>query len=73
MNLSEEERHRFAAYLMQEASTALGLSEQAQKLDVNVGRVLSDKLKREAAAMTIVARILTNFETMQLNQGESWK
>lgn len=54
--LSDEERRKFAAYLLQTAA------DQAAK--IRAGALIVEKLKREAAAMTIVARELLATETM---------
>lgn len=67
--LSDEERRKFAAYLLQTATSNLGLADQAAK--IRAGALIVEKLKREAAAMTIVARELLATETMSAGGPET--
>ena len=65
INLTDQEREKFAAYLRQEAEVSDGLAKQAKTIP-GVGDAIAKKLGTEAAASMIVAGILTAGESMEL-------
>lgn len=65
INLTEEERLRFAAYCRQEAESAGELANQAMKLPAT-GTTMGRMLRVEAAAFTIIAKKLATTEVFEL-------
>jgi hypothetical protein len=63
INLTQQEREKFAAFLEQEAESALGLAEQAEKLKTPPTDSIAKKLRIEVAANRIVAGLLRSTET----------
>ena len=63
INLTDQEREKFAAYLRQEAEVSDGLAKQMTAMP-GVGDI-AKKYRTEAAASFIVAGILTGGESME--------
>lgn len=66
INLSQEERTRFAAYLEQEAASDEAMAKQALKLPGKMGTIMAQKYRVEALAMRIVAKKFDNTETVTI-------
>ena len=62
--LSDQERERFAAYLMQDVESNRMIVQQLEKLPY--GAPIVESKKREMAACLIVARMLTSGETQTI-------
>ena len=58
--LTDAEREKFAAYLLQEAKTADGMAQQTVK--ANLPAIMTRMFREEAAASMIVQRKLVSWE-----------
>jgi len=64
INLTDQEREKFALYLEQDAASNRALAEQMQKMDTTgTMGALASKYKNEAAAAMIVAAKLRSIES----------
>lgn len=63
MNLNEEERHKFADYLEQDAKSSRMLAEQMAKLG-SIHQAMTKKLRIEADAAKVVATKLRSLSEL---------
>jgi len=63
--LNDAERRRFSVWLQHEASSSLGIAEQAEKMIPGpAGRLFSQRERGYAAACVLIARRLDDTESM---------
>ena len=69
INLTAQERDKFAAYCRQEAESANQMAEASAKIGPpggNLGDVIAKKYRTEAAAHAIVGKYLSSGEEMEI-------
>jgi len=64
INLTDEERNKFALYLMQEAEIDKGMIAQMEK--IKSPTFVIDDYKNKMAAKLIIAKMIFNTETMNV-------
>lgn len=65
IDLTPDERRKFAAWLRQQFTTATGIAVESSKLP-GMGATLASRYKAEAAAYLMVARILESTEAQTI-------
>ena len=66
INLTPQERDRFAAYCLQESESAAGMAKQAENMPgTSIGPIVQ-KYKNEAVAFRLVGKYLTSGEEMSI-------
>lgn len=65
INLTKDEREKFARWLLQEAHTAGLLAERAMRL-LHLGDAAAKRLRAEAAAFVLVAQKLESAEEVTI-------
>lgn len=65
IDMTPDERRKFAAWLRQQFTTATGIAVESSKLP-GMGATLASRYKAEAAAYLMVARILESTEAQTI-------
>jgi len=66
MNLTDEERRKFAEYCTQEAKTYAGLAIEMEKLPMGIR--IAVPIRTKAMAFAVVAQNLSNVETVEVRK-----